>query len=109
MEKTYQIKNGTSYDSRTNQSVIDCLENARLNKIRLRIHYGDIETGKDWNERYDVTGYVGRSCGSTKIPLLVFNTRGVGGGGILDHCIIKITLSKGKRVLYQQPNYHQNA
>lgn len=108
MNKEYKVVNGMSFDIRTNDKVIAVLDNALRNRTRIRVHYGDIETGKDWNDVYDVTGYVGRSSGSIKIPLLVHNTRSMGGGGLLDHCIIKITTSAGKHLLYQQPNYHTN-
>lgn len=106
MEKQYQVINGTYYDLATRQNVINVLENARLNDYRIRVYYGDISTGLDWNEQYDVTGYVGRSTGPVKRPLLIYNKRSFGGGVILDHCIVKITESKGKRVLYQHPLYH---
>jgi len=106
MEKQYQSINGTFYHLETRQNVINVLENARLNNYRIRVHYGDTSTGRDWNEMHYVTGYVGRSTGSIKIPLLVYNKRSYGGGAMLDHCIVKITESKGKRVLYQHPLYH---
>lgn len=106
MEKQYQVINGTSYDMGTRQGVINVLENARLNNYRIRVHYGDVATGRDWNDTHDVTGYVGRSTGSIKIPLLVYNKRSMGAGGMLDNCIVKITEAKGKRILYQHKNYH---
>jgi hypothetical protein len=102
-----KIVNGTSYHENTNDKVIEILEDSRLNRIRLLLDYGDIETGKSWNEQYDILGHVGRSTGKTKIPILIHNSRSTGGGGILDHCIVKISRSKGKKVLYQHPNYHQ--
>ena len=60
-----------------------------------------------WNEEHDIFGYVGRSTGENKIPLLVANFRSYGGGALLDHCIIKIRESKGNRVLYQAANFQQ--
>lgn len=42
-------------------------------------------------------GTVGRSTGKVKIPLLVHNSRSMGGGGILTHCIIGIRLSRKDR------------
>lgn len=107
MEKSYKEVNGTFYDSRTNADVIKVIETARQNRTRIVVDYGDIETGKSWNEEFDVTGYIGRSNGNIKIPLLVNNSRSLGGGSLLDHCIIKIVTSKGKNVLYQQKNYHK--
>ena len=89
MEKTYQQIGGTSYDSRTSNEVIRVLENARISRTRIIVDYGCVETGKSWNEEFDITGYVGRSTGNIKIPLLVYNSRSYGGGGLFDHAIIK--------------------
>ena len=105
MEKKYKIVNGTSYDERTSQKVIDILEQSRTNDLRIELDYGDVKTGKSWGETHDITGTIGRSTGTIKIPILVHNCRSVGGGGVLDDCIIRIRESKGKQVLYQHPNY----
>lgn len=107
--KTYRLQNGTSFDSRTPDEVIRVLENARLNRTRLHISLGETEgpqAGKDWLEEWDVMGYVGRSMGPVKVPLLIANRRSTGGGAILDHCIVRIRESAGGRVLYQHPLYH---
>lgn len=101
----YKVINGTSYHAETSDKVISILEHCRVNKLRIIVDYGDIETGKSWGETCDIAGYIGRSTGLNKIPLLIYNSRSMGGGGILDNCIIKITTSKGKAVLYQHPNY----
>lgn len=106
MEKQYQVVNGTFYDVRTNQEVINILEEARKNRTRIVVDYGDVETGRSWEEEFDICGYVGRSFGGKfNIPLLVHNKRSMGGGSLLDHCVIKISLSKGKKVLYKHPKY----
>ena len=104
--KEYKVTNGTSYDARTPDEIVSVLEKARLNRTRLHVSLGDIETGKDWLEENDVYGFVGRSMGPVKVPLLVANRRSLGGGAILDHCIVRIRTSAGGRVLYQHPNYH---
>ena len=98
--KKYKVVNGTSYDDRTPDEVIKILEKSRLDKIRIVLDYGDTKTGKSWNEQFDVTGTIGRSTGNIKIPILIHNSRSIGGGAILDHCIIGIKTSKGKNVLY---------
>jgi hypothetical protein len=105
--KTYNEVNGTSYHIETPKEVIDVLESARENRTRIIVDFGDVKTGKSWNESFDIAGYVGRSTGTSKIPLLVHNARSMGGGGLLDHCIVKIVTSKGKRVLYQHKEYNK--
>jgi len=104
--KDYKVINGTSYDVRTPDEVITVLENARLNRTRLHVSLGDTVTGRDWLEDFETHGYIGRSIGPIKVPLLVVNRRCLGGGAVLDHCIVRIRQSAGSRVLYQHPNYH---
>lgn len=99
--------NGTAYHQETAPAVIAVLENARTTRKRIRVHYGDRTTGRDWLEENDVCGTVGRSTGSEKIPLLIASARSLGGGGILSHCIVKITTTTNpRRVLYSHPKYH---
>jgi hypothetical protein len=106
--KEYSIHNGTHYDKRTDPTIISVLEYARSKRLRIELDYGDTDTGRSWGETHDILGYVGRSTGRIKIPILVHNSRSMGGGAILDHCIIRIRTSKGKEVLYQHPNYYIN-
>lgn len=104
--KPYHEVNGTSYDTRTPDEVIRVLENARLSRTRLHISLGDSTTGKDWLEEFETHGYVGRSMGPIKVPLLVPNRKSLGGGAILDHCIVRIRQSAGGQVLWQHSQYH---
>ena len=100
----YKVINGTAYHNSTPQTIINILENARLTHKRIRIFYGDVETGKDWKEEYDTIGFIGRSTGNIKIPLLIKTERSFGGGALLDHCIVKITVDK--KTVYQHNNYN---
>ena len=104
--KTYKHINGTSYRNETPDEVIRVLESARQNRTRLHISLGDTASGRDWLEEFETHGYVGRSIGPVKVPLLVANTRSLGGGSILAHCIVRIRTSAGGRVLWQHPDYH---
>ena len=116
MEKQYKEVDGLFYDERTPDAVcnilsrFNALHRTRRNSPRLRLWYGDIETGRCWMEENDTTGYIGRSTGSIKIPLLIHNSRSYGGGAILDNCIIRITArnSHTNRIdcLYSHPNFH---
>lgn len=96
----YRILTGTSYDARTPETVIGILEDSRIQKLRLRFHYGDTKTGKAWGDIE--TGHVGRSTGPIKIPLLIKTARSHGGGGLLDHCLVKIehTNKKNGGIIY---------
>lgn len=96
----YQIVNGTAYNKETPQKLINVLESIRLNKTRVVLDYGDIKSGKSWGEVNDIKGCIGRSNGTIKIPLLIYNKRSIGGCGILDHCILSVKESRGGKVLY---------
>jgi len=100
MEKEYQEVDGTFYDKRTNKKVIEVLERVRKDGVRIVVDLGDTKTGESWNEVYDISGTIGRSTGKIKIPLLIHNKRSLGGGALLDHCIIGIKESRGGKVLY---------
>lgn len=105
METKYKVVNGTSYHIETIDKIVNILEHCRLNNVRIILDYGDILTGQSWGDHYDIAGTIGRSGGTNKIPLLIKTKRSMGGGGILDHCIVNILTSKGKEILYSHPNY----
>src|SRR5512139_817270 len=111
----------TIFSKETPGKVKIYLESAREQRQRVRIFYGDTERedfervhgheanpGKDWGEENDVIGYVGRSTGEQPIPLLIANSRSLGGGGILDDCIVRMFVKiRGTwKEVYRHPNYH---
>lgn len=104
MENRYKVVNGTAYHEETNDRVIEILENARQNGTRIRIWYGNTETGRNWMDVFDTVGRIGRSTGMYKIPLLIKTERSTGGMAILDNCIVKITIDK--QTVYQHPKFH---
>jgi hypothetical protein len=103
-----KIVDGTTYKDDTPQEVVEALERARNTGKRIRLFYGDSETGRDWQEEWSVTGTVGRSTGRLKIPLIIANRRSMGGPGILDDCIVRLYVD-GREVYrhfkYNQPEY----
>ena len=106
MRKEFQVVNGTYFDVRTPIEVIQVLEKARLNRTRLHISLGDTANGRDWLDEYGCFGFVGRSMGPSKVPLILPLSRSIGGAAILDHCIVRIRHSSGGKVLWQHPSYH---
>ena len=92
------------YDPDTLPQVKRILENARASKARIRVFYGDPETGRDWLQEWDTLGRVSSTMGPIRSPILVCNSRSTGGGIILSACIVKITIDKV--VQYIHPKYH---
>jgi len=43
--------------------------------------------------------------GPRHVPILLYDKRSIGGGHILDHCIVKIQETVSKRVLYEHPTF----
>lgn len=107
--KFYKIYEGTYYSVECTDKLIKTLHQIQVDKIRIKLCYGDLKTGQDWKEEFDVLGTIGRSTGSIKIPLLIHNTRAFGGGAIPTDCIVKISYAnkkQGLKPLYQVKNYH---
>ncbi len=96
--------NGTTYDSDTKPEIVHLLERCRLDRTRIRFRYGD-DDGQDWGDSCDMEGYIGRSCGPYKVPLVIHNSRSTGGPAILTAWIIRVETTQGKRCLYQHPDY----
>lgn len=105
LDKNYRIFNGTAYSENIDEKCMKVLDKLFNNKSRVRLFLGDPNTGKDWCERFDVLGYIGRSTGKYKIPLLIAKSNSMGGPGILDENILKIVDTKTKEVLYQNDKY----
>jgi len=106
-DQTYQVTNGTYYHRDAPATVIDVLERARKTGSRIRLHYGDTETGRDWLDEFNVEGRIGRSMGPIKVPILLARRTSSGGPALLEHCIVKIRPARsGGRILYRHPRYH---
>lgn len=102
--RRYKIYNGTWYCFATPNKVIQILDNAMNKHERIRVFYGNNKTGLDWCEFFDTIGYIRRSYGNVKIPLLIKNSCSIGGISVLDGSIVKVAIDKV--VVYQHPNYH---
>lgn len=85
------------------------LKGSMQGKYRLRFWYGDIDTGKAWDEEYEVTGRVGRSCGNVKVPLLINNSSSLGGGELMTSHIVRIDDIEERRTLYKHDNFHTSS
>ena len=100
----FKVVDGVSFYEGTNDNVINILLDSMKHKDRIRIFFGDAESGTDWCETYDTIGNIGLSYGPTKFPLLIRSAMSMGGNAILTHCIVKIT--RDKRVIYQHHSYN---
>ena len=107
-ERETKVMYGMTYDKETSHEVVEAIQKAYSNGLRIRLHYGDTKTGKDWMDEYDVRGTIGKSTGQNPIPLLIQTTRSAGGGAILDSCIVRmVSIDKRNKgtILYQHPKW----
>lgn len=104
--ETYKTKNGMSFSEHTPDKVMQILSTAGREK-RFRFWYGDANNGRSWNDENDVCGYVGRSSGTVKIPLLIANNRSTGGMALLDDCVVKIIDISSRTTVYCHPLFNQ--
>lgn len=88
-----------------NGEVLNIINRVYEEKNRIRIFYGDVNTGKAWAEEYSVLGRVGRSTGTQPVPILLHNKTSHGGSSILTNCIVAIYDVKTHRALYKHPNF----
>jgi hypothetical protein len=102
-----------TYHATTDPKVIAILERLRGTATRIHVHYGSTDPdaadlGTDWGGIYDHEGRVGCSWGPKRIPLLLARRDSVSGGGMLDHCIVRIRYANQADGgdLYRHPNYH---
>ena len=79
----YRNVEGTFFHAQTPYEVVLALRAAAHGSRRIRLFYGDPETGLDWNEEHDVIGFLGRSIGPIKVPLLLKSWRSDGGPALL--------------------------
>lgn len=104
------------YDGFVPEDVKLALETAYRSKRRIRIWYGFTEShlatgvepdrvGRSWGDEYDVTGTVGRSGGTVKVPLLINNARSLGGGAILLRAIVRIDDIKSGSRMFEHPRF----
>lgn len=92
-------------DSTVNPAVVSAVESAYNRGLRVRVWYGDVSTGVAWPEEHDVTGKIGRSTGTNKIPLLINNARSFGGGALLIGSIVRIDCISTGRKLYKHETF----
>ena len=98
--------NELCFDDETNENVMNVICECFLRGTRIRVWYGDIVTGKSWDEENDTIGRVGKSTGNVKIPLLIKNKRSSGGGALLSNRIIKIVNMSTKKFCTNMKLFH---
>ena len=117
-DKNYVVTpDGTCYIEGTPPELIDVLERCRKERIRIRAfwcykiteklpEFTDYNYGEAWCDEHDVLGYVGRSTGKVKVPLLVYNARSWGGCGLTTTHLGCVMDTKTHEVLWKYEHFH---
>ena len=98
MKETYFFPN-------TPVAVQNTLEQARYSGARLKLYFGNQETGKDEMREWQVEGCISRSRGKVQVPILLSNKRSMFGGQISSDKIVRI--KQNGVDIYRHPRYHQ--
>lgn len=107
-EQTFKVTDeGTYYHVGTPDSLVHILEKARTSQTKLKIYLGDTATGRDWMEESDKTGFISRSNGPIKIPILMKYLGAPGGTDLMPENILKLSVVSLGTILYQNKLYHQ--
>lgn len=96
----------TQFDPDTHMMVKLYLEAYRKTGAKVRLFFGDVDTGRDWLSEHDVLGRISRTTGPLKAPILV-EENDSGGGIILSACVLKIVDVTSKELIWQHPNYQE--
>lgn len=106
----YDVANKVFYSPGTNGKIIALIDGYLRAHTRLRLHYGDVVTGKDWMDEYDVTGRLSTSTGPVRIPIICDNARSSHGTPVLTDCIVRARFANRahgwKQDLYRHPTYY---
>lgn len=92
--------------SQVDEKLISVILQYRGSNERLRFWYGDRDTGKSWNEEFEVLGRIGRSSGTFKVPLVLNNSRSCYGGSLMFSPLVRIDEVSSHRTLWKVPNFH---
>jgi hypothetical protein len=102
---TNKVLAGVFFDQEFDDEVIRKLSSVS-SSARIRLFFGDTETGYDWGEESSTMGYVGHTTGDHKAPILVATDRSMC-GGIISSSIVKITFASGGQLLWKHSNYQE--
>jgi hypothetical protein len=94
----------TYFDPGTDPLVQRVLERYRESVKRVRVFFGDPETGRDWCEEWDVVGTIGRSGGTMKSPLLVPHGENIG-PAISTSKVLRVMDVGTNKEVYRHPMY----
>lgn len=102
-----KVFKGLYFDDAADDEVIKAIYIAQMNRDKVKIYWGDTETGIPWAEEHDTIGKIGKSTGTKPIALLV-PANSYGGQYISGKNILAIvTYPDRKYTLYKHPSFRK--
>lgn len=95
----------TWFDARTPLAVRRALDKVRLAGHRVRLYYGDSETGRYYPEEVDIIGTLGRSAGPMRVCLLLEKGQ-QGGSAFPTQAVVRIDDLTTGATVYQHKQFH---
>ncbi|HEX3072561.1 MAG TPA: hypothetical protein VHP30_03005 [Ignavibacteriales bacterium] len=104
------VVNGIRFSDNTSYEVIKAVQKCMHLDIRVKIDFGNANTGEFSNQADNAFGYIkAKADGDTMYPLLVNDRKSMEGEPLRDDEIIRIEGSNSAEggVIYEHPNYHK--
>lgn len=96
---------GTWFKKDTRDAVKKVIDRLIHTGEKVRVFYGDPETGKSSMDEFDMIGSVGRLTGTLKAPILISEADGFG-APMQDDKVIRIIRVRDHKNLYKHPGFH---
>lgn len=96
--------NGTCDDVRN--VLGEVYQKRSLKSTRLRIWYGNTETGRAWNDTFNVAGYIGRSASRHPQPVVQQFKSAMQGEVLSTDKIIRIDIVETGETVYRHKHFH---
>lgn len=94
----------TWHDPDASHKVCKIIDRCIKNGTRVRLFYGDTDSGRDWREENDVLGTIGRTLGPFKSPILIPKGKN-GGTMVLERHLVKIMDADSRHTLWAHERY----
>lgn len=80
--------------------------NRSLKSVRLRVWYGNVHTGRAWNDTFNTSGYVARTMARYPQPMLVSFKSSHEGDVMVTNKIVRIDVVETGETLYAHKDFH---
>ena len=101
----YKVCEGLFFKSCTSDQLVNIITYLYLTKDKVRLYYGNNETGEVSLDEYDLYGTIGKSTGIIKVPLLIPKINSISGSAISTSLIVGIARTKDKKFVYKANNF----